>query len=543
MDFRHADGSSTAVNKEVAAMRSAGAGLFGALLMVAPLVAIPILAVVGVPQFAPAVAPTPLDAVDAELDSDLSPDQDRRAVSSRPAGRGSKTIAHSTRSHLNASSAHGRGEDLFGEYPGEVADEPTPSDDLENATGSESGSMAGLESAHLELDPEADPVEVHDSPSRPGTAKSGAGRSGHRPLPEPRSRRGDAGNSRDASVPEVARVWTNQTPGAALTGWEEDTDPVPANRSRAATRLAQADAAADPVDVMADLGSDSPAPARAAPRAPPSSQPPAKRSAPARDSGRAAPPTRSPVRSIPEEGTGASAPLVEEFEAVLDSAVELADASASNASALSTDLGNDAVDEVDDRLGEVTRDRLQRKFRDPLGQASPTATPRAKSPAARQPARNVSPDAELGPSDADLAQATPLVERNARNNAAKNPAADEQDSSDASLGTGDVETEVLDEEATGAPADASTDDLGAELGQLTWKQANARLKGWGIRKHNVDYNGETGRFTFRCLAPDPNFTQVSQRFEAEGDDPLSAVNAALVQISDWYRQRTRRRAE
>ena len=511
--------------------------------MVAPLVAIPILAVVGVPQFAPAVAPTPLDAVDAELDADLSPDSDRRPASPKPAGRHAKATTRSSRSHLNAPSARGQAEDLFGEYPGEVADEPSPSDALENEPDRPSESMARLEEANLELDPEADPVEVHEPAERSGAAKSGGTRPGHRPLPEPRSRRGDAGGTRDTAAPEVARVWTNQTPGEALTGWEEDTDPVPANRSRAATRLAQAEAASDPVDVMADLATDTPAPARATPRAPPSSQPPAKRSAPARDSGRAAPPTRSPVRSIPEEGTGASAPLVEEFEAVLDSAVELADASASNASALATNLGNDAADEVDDRLGEVTRDRLQRKFRDPLGQAAPAAPPRAKSPATRQPARNLSSDSELGPSDADLAQATPLVEQTPRNSAVRSPTAEEQDASDASLEMGDVAAGELGEEATDASADVATDDLGSELGQLTWKQANARLKSWGIRKHNVDYNGETGRFTFRCLAPDPNFAQVSQRFEAEGDDPLSAVNAALVQISDWYRQRTRRRAE
>ena len=191
----------------------------------------------------------------------------------------------------------------------------------------------------------------------------------------------------------------------------------------------------------------------------------------------------------------------------------------------------------------MTRDRLQRKFRDPLGQAAPAAPPRAKSPATRQPARNLSSDSELGPSDADLAQATPLVEQTPRNSAVRSPTAEEQDASDASLEMGDVAAGELGEEATDASADVATDDLGSELGQLTWKQANARLKSWGIRKHNVDYNGETGRFTFRCLAPDPNFAQVSQRFEAEGDDPLSAVNAALVHISDWYRQRTRRRAE
>jgi hypothetical protein len=561
MDLRHSDGSASAVNKEVAAMRSAGAGLLGALLMVAPLVAIPILAVVGVPQFAPAVATSPVDSEDSHLDADLDavldPDLDHpvqpRASSPRSSRRETRTPARSARSHLNQHSAGNGAADLFGDYPGDELDAATSQEALEFQPREATESADRLDSGNYELD--SDPVPDRSralasrtDASRTDASRTGASRPGHRPLPEPRSGRLDSEGDRMASTESAPRVWTNQTPGAALAGWEEDLEPVPANRSRASIRLAQSEAVVDTVDVMADLGTDRPPSSRPASRQAATSPPATRRPASARQPARAAPPPNSPIRSIPDETPASATRPGEELEAKLDSAIEMAEFTGAESSATAVDLADRTVAELEDRGGEMSRDRLQRKFNDPLGQAAPAASPRRKSAPARQPVRNELPVADLEPSDSDFAQATPLVEHSDRTGAARSRVPEEGFSTedpeerDAAAGRGSLEKEPGRSQAAAAD-DLVVDDPEAELGQLTWKQANARLKGWGIRKHNVDYNGETGRFTFRCLAPDPNFAQVSQRFEAEGDDPLSAVNAAIVQISDWYRQRARRRTE
>jgi hypothetical protein len=552
MDLRHSDGSASVVNKEVAAMRSAGAGLLGALLMVAPLVAIPILAVVGVPQFAPAVATSPVDSEDAPLDADLDSDLDQsdqpRVSSPRSSRRETRTPARSARSHLNQHSASNGAADLFGDYPGDELDGATSQEALEFQPLEPTESADRLDSGNYELDSDPVPDRSRALASRTDASRTGASRPGHRPLPEPRSGRLDSDGDRTASTESAPRVWTNQTPGAALAGWEEDLEPVPANRSRASIRLAQSEADVDPVDVMADLGTDRPPSSRPASRQAATSPPATRRPASARQPGRTASPPNSPIRSIPDEPPASVTRPGEELEAELDSALEMADSRGAKASATAVDLADRTVDELDDRSGEMTRDRLQRKFNDPLGHAAPETSPRRKSAPARQPVRNELPDADLEPTDSDFAQATPLVEHSDRTGAARSRvpeegiSTEEPEERDAVAGPASLEKEPELSQATAAE-ELVADDPEAELGQLTWKQANARLKGLGIRKHNVDYNGETGRFTFRCLAPDPNFAQVSQRFEAEGDDPLSAVNAALVQISDWYRQRTRRRTE
>jgi hypothetical protein len=548
MDLRHSDGSASAVNKEVAAMRSAGAGLLGALLMVAPLVAIPILAVVGVPQFAPAVATSPVDSEDAQLDADLDQPDQPHVSSPRSSRRETRTPARSARSHLNQHSAGNGAADLFGDYPGDELDGATSQEALEFQPQEATESADRLDSGNYELDSDPVPDRSPARASRTDASRTGASRPGHRPLPEPRSGRLDSDGDKIASTESAPRVWTNQTPGAALAGWEEDLEPVPANRSRASIRLAQSEADVDPVDVMADLGTDRPPSSRPASRQAATSPPATRRPASARQPARTSTPPNSPIRSIPDEMPGSATRPGEELEAELDSAVEMADSPGAKASATAVDLADRTVDELEDRGGEMTRDRLQRKFNDPLGQAAPATSPRRKLAPTRQPLRNELPVADLEPSDSDLAQATPLVEHSDRTGAARSRvpeegiSTEEPEERDAAAGPASLEKEPELSQATAAD-DLVVDDPDAELGQLTWKQANARLKGWGIRKHNIDYNGETGRFTFRCLAPDPNFAQVSQRFEAEGDDPLSAVNAAIVQISDWYRQRARRRTE
>lgn len=92
--------------------------------------------------------------------------------------------------------------------------------------------------------------------------------------------------------------------------------------------------------------------------------------------------------------------------------------------------------------------------------------------------------------------------------------------------------------ATVAEPGTPGDTLPVDSEQLSWTQANKRLKAWGIKTFRVR-NTEDGRFVFYCTAPDPHSAQVTRRFEAEADSPLAAVNLAIAEIGEWYQQRTR----
>ena len=54
----------------------------------------------------------------------------------------------------------------------------------------------------------------------------------------------------------------------------------------------------------------------------------------------------------------------------------------------------------------------------------------------------------------------------------------------------------------------------------------------GVNRYTLE--GEPGRRTmFSCLIPLAGRQAVTQRFEAEGDDPVQAAQAALRRISLW----------
>ncbi len=71
---------------------------------------------------------------------------------------------------------------------------------------------------------------------------------------------------------------------------------------------------------------------------------------------------------------------------------------------------------------------------------------------------------------------------------------------------------------------------------LSWQEASARLTELGIKKYHLERGGEEGMFLFVCLYQPSDSPQVTHRFEAEGDNPLVAVNQVLSQVDGWLQK-------
>ena len=67
---------------------------------------------------------------------------------------------------------------------------------------------------------------------------------------------------------------------------------------------------------------------------------------------------------------------------------------------------------------------------------------------------------------------------------------------------------------------------------LTWESANRRLESLGIQKFRLESVGE-GRFLFTCSFHPAGNPRLIQRFEAESDDALEAIQQVLDQIDVW----------
>lgn len=91
--------------------------------------------------------------------------------------------------------------------------------------------------------------------------------------------------------------------------------------------------------------------------------------------------------------------------------------------------------------------------------------------------------------------------------------------------------------ANGIPLNRpNTTETSAQM--LTWLQASARLSELGIKYH-LERGNEEGSFLFVCLYRPQDAPQVTHRFEAEGNDPLVAVNLAIGQVENWLQQQYR----
>jgi hypothetical protein len=558
-------------------MRSAGAGLFGALLMVAPLVAIPILAVVGVPQFAPATASLDPLSVDTELSADLAADDPEpgrtKSRSPRPGGPAARFSSDDLFSEDSPSedsetgdlsadneSDHGEPTRSGGRESGrrgmvrEFPDEPgLGDDDSSNSAPPHRSSAANNQGLGNDWE-----VEELDEPAE---MQAGAGT---RPLPAPRSSSSNGNSSRQrdlnedtseatpdpidvvgsttrslnpsgkssAQSPEENRQWSNQAPSERLGDWEAETrSPTPSKRPAATPRSEQYAAAADgAIDFMAPrsqrAGDSRPRPAQRAPAAPPTRS----NSTPDGTSGVASLGNDAPRNS----GTSAS------------SRVRPIPGTSPTDGAGSGNAGDnsEAVDAGEAPAAPLTRDRLRQQFRDPLAGGGRPAPNNAERPAARPSERATPPrPGDFSPSETDLSAGEPLVpvdaapapadpgENNAVDASTDNPEVDLGDAGEArSLAANPSEIDG----AADVPTDVAGMDDSIASEQLSWTQAKDRLKAWGITNYRVR-NTDEGRFLFYCTAPDRKSSQVSRRFEAEADTPLEAVNMAITEIATWYR--------
>jgi hypothetical protein len=71
----------------------------------------------------------------------------------------------------------------------------------------------------------------------------------------------------------------------------------------------------------------------------------------------------------------------------------------------------------------------------------------------------------------------------------------------------------------------------------TWTEAVRRLNELGIRNFRLEPGVRPGEFSFTCSYTHSKSPHVTRRFEAEADEPLTAVGKVLVQVEEWARQR------
>jgi len=72
---------------------------------------------------------------------------------------------------------------------------------------------------------------------------------------------------------------------------------------------------------------------------------------------------------------------------------------------------------------------------------------------------------------------------------------------------------------------------------LSWRQASSKLAELGIRNYHLERGSKEESFLFVCLFSPGDAPQVTHRFEAEADDPLTAVNQVLQQLDRWMQTR------
>ena len=88
-----------------------------------------------------------------------------------------------------------------------------------------------------------------------------------------------------------------------------------------------------------------------------------------------------------------------------------------------------------------------------------------------------------------------------------------------------------------APTRTNTTETSAQM--LNWHQASNRLAELGIEKYHLERGDQEGSFLFVCLYQPSESRHVTHRFEAEGSDPLVAVNQVLSQVNNWLEQQYR----
>jgi len=72
---------------------------------------------------------------------------------------------------------------------------------------------------------------------------------------------------------------------------------------------------------------------------------------------------------------------------------------------------------------------------------------------------------------------------------------------------------------------------------LSWREATRRLKELGISDYHLNNVSGVERFLFVCHISPGGDSRIIQRFEAEADDPLVAVEDVLGQVDGWLQHR------
>lgn len=68
---------------------------------------------------------------------------------------------------------------------------------------------------------------------------------------------------------------------------------------------------------------------------------------------------------------------------------------------------------------------------------------------------------------------------------------------------------------------------------LSWQDAANRLADLGIENYHLESGANPGTFLFVCLYRPAATPSVTHRFEAEGNDPLVAVNQVITKVNEW----------
>jgi hypothetical protein len=474
-------------------MRSAGAGLFGALLMVAPLVAIPIFAVVGVPQFAPAVSPDGGERVESgSFDDTLGADEfgeEAPPTASR---------SRSARKGATRSAKRRAADDLYAPLPEPLATGEEVTDSAPSAPSAPSAARPWRDEASTDL------PELSDSPaSRRPRDYAAADRSKSAATEAPRPSR---------------KLWSNTSPRGSLGEWElDESTGAPAADRDEAFPPAESQFETAPPDDASEWDSNNPEPLTEAgainflARTNPGRQAPPR----GRDESASRTASTGTERAAPRRG---GRPIPADDFSGDDAGTDFPEMSNPVTEAGGTPPGfsdpgfSDEESFAEDETDNLSESELQRGLNaDPL-----SARPRPSKPAPRTaPLDNAGVLDFPDPSDGAFADATPL-----RSETSRSPA-----------------TPAENEDRPSAIAEGAESPA---VESMTWKQATAQLKTWGIRKYRLEADPETEGFVFVCMAPDPNSTKVTRRFEATGSDPLSTVRSAIGQISEWYASRTRR---
>jgi len=91
------------------------------------------------------------------------------------------------------------------------------------------------------------------------------------------------------------------------------------------------------------------------------------------------------------------------------------------------------------------------------------------------------------------------------------------------------------------PRSGPRDISGKHAGPLTWQAAVRRLNELGIDDYLLQPGIRTGEFHFSCVFSPRDNPRVTHRFEAEADEPLTAIKKVLSQVESRLPTRRRKR--